>query len=66
MIVINKPTRITKSNVTLTDTDGSTGIKKIDISGHFQIIFITSAHFFNNIQNKTTTRERKINEKYKQ
>ena len=56
--VINKPTRITKTNATLIDhiltndfvnTDSSTGIVKIDILDHFPIFFITSVQFFNNI-----------------
>ena len=53
--VINKSSRITKTNAILTDhilindfvnTDGSMGIVKSDISDHFPIFLITSAHFF--------------------
>ena len=67
--VINKLTRITKTNATLIDhiltndfvnTNSSTGIVKSDI------FLITSAQFFNNIQNKTTIKKREINEKSKQ
>ena len=72
--VINKPTRITKTNATLIDhvltndfgnTNSSTGIVKSDISDHFPIFLITSVQFFNN-QNKRTTKKREINEKSKQ
>ena len=70
--VINKPTRKTKTDTTLTDhiltnnfvnTDSSTGIAKTDISYHFPIGLITSAQFFYKIQNKITIRKRGINEK---
>ena len=73
--VINKPTRITKTNATLIDhiltndfvnTGSSTDIVKIDIADHFPNRLIRSAQFFNNIQNKTTIRKREINEKSKQ
>ena len=73
--VINKLTRITKTNATLIDhiltndfvkINGSRGIAKSDISDHFPIFLITSALFFNNIQNKTTIKKREINEKSKQ
>ena len=73
--IINKPTRITKTNATLIDhiltndfvnTGSSTGIVKIDIADHFPNHLIRSAQFFNNIQNKTTIRKREINEKSKQ
>ena len=73
--VINKPTKITKTNAALIDhiltndfvnTGSSTGIVKIDIADHFPNRLIRSAQFFNNIQNKTTIRKREINEKSKQ
>ena len=73
--VINKPTRITKSNAVLIDriltndfvnTNGSTGIVKSNILDHFPIVLITSAQFFNNIQNKPTIKKREIHEKSKQ
>ena len=75
MPVINKPTRVTKANATLTDhiltndfldTAGSTSIVKSDISDHFPIFLITSAQYLDNIQNKTTIRKREINEKSRQ
>ena len=73
--VVNKPTRITKSNAVLIDriltndfvnTNGSTGIVKSNILDHFPIVLITSAQFFNNIQNKPTIKKREIHEKSKQ
>ena len=72
--VINKPTRITKTNATLIDhiltndfvnTDSSASIVKSNISDHFPIFLITSAQFFNNIQNKTTIRKGELNRKSK-
>ena len=71
---IKKPTRITKTKGTLTDhilthdfvkTD-STGIVKSNISDYFPIFLVTSAQFFNNIQNKTAIKKRKLNEKSNQ
>ena len=56
--VINMPTRITETNITLIDhiltndflnIDSSTGIVQIDISHHFPIFSIMSTEFFNNI-----------------
>ena len=73
--VIKKPTRITKTNATLIEhiltndfvnTNSSRGIETSDISDHFPIFLITSAQFFNNIQNKTTVKKREINKKSKQ
>ena len=74
MPAINKPTRTAKTNATLIDdiltndfvnTGRSRGIVKIDISDHFPIFLITSAQFFNNIQNKTTIRKGELNKKSK-
>ena len=73
--VINKPTRITKTNATLIDhiltndfvnTNSSTGIVRSKDSDHFPISLIRSAPFFNNIQNKRTIEKREINKKSKQ
>ena len=56
--LINKSTRVTKANATLTndflDTDSSTGIVKSGISHHFLIFLKTSAQYLENIQNETT------------
>ena len=64
--VINKPTRITKTNATLIDpiltndfvnTNSSTVIVKSDLSDHFPIFLITIAQFFNHIQNMATIKK---------
>ena len=73
--VINKPTRITKTNATLIDhiltnnffnSNSFTGIVKTDISDHFPIFLLTSEQVCNNSQKKTTIRKREITEKSKQ
>ena len=61
--LINKSTRVTKANATLTndflDTASSTGIVKSGISHHFLIFLITSAQYFENIQNETNVSNEK-------
>ena len=73
--LINKPTRMTKTNATLIhhiatnnflNTYSSTGIAKSGISDHFPIFLITSAQYLDNIQNKATIRKRELNETSRQ
>ena len=56
--LINKSTRVTKANATLTndflDTASSTGIVKSGITHHFQIFLTTSAQYLENIQNEAS------------
>ena len=68
--MINKPTRVSKSNATIIDhiltnsflnTDCSTGIIKIDISDHFPIFLISNEKISENAKN-ITIHKRVINE----
>ena len=68
--MINKPTRVSKSNATIIDhiltnsflnTDCSTGIIKIDISDHFPIFLISNEKISENTKH-ITLQERVINE----
>ena len=67
--LINKPTRVSKSNATIIDhiltnsflnTDCSTGIIKIDISDHFPIFLISNEKISENTKH-ITIQERVIN-----
>ena len=68
--MINKPTRVSKSNATIIDhiltnsflnTDSSTGIIKIDISDHFPIFLISNEKISENAKH-ITIQKRVINE----
>ena len=75
ILFINKPTKITKTNVIMIDhiltndfvnTNSYSGIVKSDISDYFPIFLIMSEQFFNSIQNETTIKKGEINKKSKQ
>ena len=68
--VVNKPTRVTKTNATLidyivtnsfTDQENLTGILKTDISDHFPIFNISMKHGLDSIDKKVTIKKRIIN-----
>ena len=70
--MINKPTRVSKSNATIIDhvltnsflhTDGSTGIIKIDISDHFPIFLISNEKISENTKH-ITIQKRVINDQF--
>ena len=72
ILLINKPTRITKANTALIDniltndflnSGSSTGIVKSDISDHSPIFLIASAQYHENTKNKIKIRKREKNEK---
>ena len=68
--IVNKPTRVTKNNVTLIDyiiinsfidQENFTGISKTDISDRFPIFIISMKHRLNSSDKKVTIKRRIVN-----
>ena len=68
--IVNKPTRVTENNATLTDyiitnsfidQENLTGISKLGISDHFPIVTISMKHRLDCSDKKVTIRKRVIN-----